>query len=75
MKRDIPIPPVSSDSLGAAPLVSRERFAEMVFGSKDAVGIVIGWANKGLIPLVTIGKYSLVNVALLQSRCLQKEFD
>jgi hypothetical protein len=57
------------------PLVSRERFAEMVFGSKDAVGIVVGWANKGLIPLVTIGKYSLVNVALLQSRCLQREFD
>jgi hypothetical protein len=56
------------------PLVTRERFAEMVFGSAELVGIVIGWCNKGLVPTVAIGKYSLINVELLRKQCLQKEF-
>lgn len=56
------------------PLVTRERFAEMVFGSTELVGVVIGWCNKGLLPTVSIGKYSLINVELLRKRCLDKEF-
>ncbi|ASU40253.1 hypothetical protein hmeg3_19465 [Herbaspirillum sp. meg3] len=65
--------PVSSSS-SSSPLVSREKFAEMVFGTKEAVGIVIGWCNKGLIPTYTVGKYSLISVELLKKQCLDREF-
>lgn len=54
------------------PLVTRERFAEMC---GLPIGVITGWCNKGLVPCVSIGKYSLINIALLQSRCLAKEFD
>lgn len=53
------------------PLVTRERFAEMV---GLPVGVIVGWCNKGLIPTMTIGKYSLVSIELLRKRCLDKEF-
>ncbi|MDR6740991.1 hypothetical protein J2X56_003015 [Herbaspirillum sp. 1173] len=59
---------------GYSPLVSREQFAEMVFGTKDAVGIVIGWCNKGLVPTLTVGKYSLISIELLRKQCLEREF-
>lgn len=55
----------------ASPLVTRERFAEMV---GLPLGVVIGWCNKGLVPCVSVGKYSLINVALLQTKCLEREF-
>ena len=55
----------------APPFVTRERFADMV---GLPVGVIIGWCNKGLVPCVSIGKYSLINVALLGSRCVAKEF-
>jgi len=57
--------------LPAVPLLSREKFAITLGVSR---GVVEGWANKGLIPLIKIGKYSLVNVELLRRRCLEKEF-
>lgn len=53
------------------PLVTRERFAEAVGLSP---GVVLGWCNKGLVPCISIGKYSLVNVELLRKRCLDREF-
>jgi hypothetical protein len=55
----------------AMPLVTRERFAEMV---GLPVGVIVGWCNKGLIPTMTIGKYNLVSVELLRKRCLEREF-
>lgn len=66
--------PLLSSLGSSSPLVSRERFAELVFGSADAVGVVIGWCNKGLLPTVSIGKYSLVNLAALERSCVEKEF-
>lgn len=54
-----------------SPLVTRERFAEMC---GLPIGVIIGWCNKGLVPCVAVGKYSLINLALLQSQCLAKEF-
>lgn len=60
-----------SSSIASVPLVTRERFAEMC---GLPVGVVVGWCNKGLVPCVSIGKYSLINVALLQNRCLAQEF-
>ncbi|MBW9333850.1 hypothetical protein FEE59_10065 [Herbaspirillum sp. RU 5E] len=53
------------------PLVTRERFAEMV---GLPVGVIVGFINKGYLPTVSIGKYSLVNVAAIQRRCAEKEF-
>lgn len=54
-----------------SPLVSRERAAEMI---GLPVGVIVGWCNKGLVPTLQIGKYSLINVELLRKRCLEKEF-
>lgn len=66
----VSMPPVSLGSQ-TMPLVTRERFAELV---GLPVGVIVGWCNKGLIPTMTIGKYSLVSVELLRKRCLEREF-
>lgn len=55
----------------SSPLVTRELFAQMV---GLPLGVVTGWCNKGLVPCVSIGKYSLINIALLGHRCIAKEF-
>lgn len=55
----------------APPLVTRERFAELV---GLPIGVVVGFVNKGYLPVVSVGKYSLVNLELLRKRCLEKEF-
>jgi hypothetical protein len=60
-----------SASLGASVLLSREKFALSV---GIPIGVVIGWCDRGYIPTISIGKYSLINVALLQKQCLEKEF-
>jgi hypothetical protein len=51
------------------PLVSRERFAELV---GLPVGVIVGFINKGYLPTVTIGKYSLVNVEALRIKAAEK---
>jgi len=56
---------------GGSPFVSRERFAAQV---GVPVGVVIGWCNKGLVPTISIGKYSLINISLLQKKCIEREF-
>jgi hypothetical protein len=66
--------PMNVAVMSPSPLVSRERFAEMLFGDRGSVGIVIGMINKGYLPTVSIGKYSFVNLALLQKQCLDREF-
>ncbi|WP_018005395.1 hypothetical protein [Cupriavidus neocaledonicus] len=54
-----------------APLMTREAFAAAV---GLPIGVVIGFCNRGYLPTVAIGKYSLINVALLHKRCIEKEF-
>ncbi len=56
----------------ASPVVTRERFAELV---GLPIGVITGFANRGYIPTVSIGKYSLVNLELLRKRCLDRDFD
>lgn len=51
------------------PVVSRLRFAEMIGVSE---GVVQGWIAKGYIPTYTVGKYTLVNLALLNRMALDK---
>jgi hypothetical protein len=53
-------------------VVSRERFAETV---GLPLGVIVGFCNKGYLPTVSIGKYSLINVELLLNRLRSKEFD
>lgn len=51
------------------PVISRSRFAEMIGVSE---GVVQGWIAKGYIPTYTVGKYTLVNLALLNRMALDK---
>lgn len=69
MTQEVPIIPVPIGL--TSPLITRERFADAI-GLPP--GVVVGWCNKGLVPCVSIGKYSLINVELLRKRCLDREF-
>jgi len=51
------------------PVMSRLRFAELT-GYPE--GVVQGWISKGYIPTLTIGKYTLINLALLNRMALDK---
>lgn len=51
------------------PVISRSRFAEMI-GIDE--GVVQGWISKGYIPTYTVGKYTLINLALLNKLALDK---
>lgn len=53
------------------PVMERSRFAELV--GVD-VGVVTGWIDKGHLPTIKIGKYRLVNIALLVKECLEEEW-
>ncbi|MFK7160858.1 hypothetical protein V6U78_07400 [Marinospirillum sp. MEB164] len=53
-----------------APLVTRETFARHIGLS---VRVIDGWISNGYLPTVKMGKYSLVNVALLSKQCLEHE--
>ena len=51
------------------PVISCSRFAEMI-GIEE--GVVRGWIGKGYIPTYSIGKYTLINLALLNRMALDK---
>lgn len=53
------------------PVISRSRFAEVI-GIEE--GVVQGWIARGYIPTYTIGKYTLINLALLNRMALDKAF-
>ena len=52
------------------PLMTLERFAEL---SGLTVDTVYGHIRRGYLPAVKVGRYRLVNIALLQTQCLQGE--
>lgn len=64
-------PPVSVSQLPSVPVMHRDLFAEHVGVSVD---VVTGWINKGYIPVLEVGKYRLVNLALLNKLALEREF-
>lgn len=64
-------PPLSVAQLPSVPVMHREMFAQQVGVSLD---VVTGWINKGYIPVLEVGKYRLVNLALLNKIALEKEF-
>lgn len=57
--------------LPLVPVMSRDRFAEHVGVTPD---VVTGWISRGYVPVVPIGKYNLINVALLTKMSLEREF-
>lgn len=52
------------------PLMTQERFAEL---SGLTVDTVYGHIRRGYIPAVKVGKYRMINLALLHTQCLQSE--
>lgn len=64
-------PPESGAQQPPIPVMHRDRFAELVGVSPD---VVTGWINRGYLPTYEVGKYRLVNLALLNKLALDKEF-
>lgn len=61
-------PELSAQAL-ALPLISPDRFAELTGVSS---GVIRGWMSRGYIPTYSIGKYTLINLALLNHMAMQK---
>jgi len=53
-----------------SPLVTRERYAEI---SGLSLSVLNAQIDKGYWPVVRVGKYSLVNLALIQKACLERQ--
>jgi hypothetical protein len=53
----------------ALPLISPERFADL---SGIPPGVIRGWMARGYVPTYSIGKYTLINLALLNHMALQR---
>ena len=58
-------------SSSSVPLMDRRQFSICVGLTLDTVEAMIG---RGYLPTIKIGKRSFINIALLQKRCLEKEF-
>ncbi len=52
------------------PLMTIERFAQL---SGLEEGVIYGQIRRGYLPSLKVGKYRLINIALLQTQCLQAE--
>ncbi|SNS03330.1 hypothetical protein SAMN05192560_2316 [Methylobacillus rhizosphaerae] len=62
---------IDTSQMPSVPVMSRKKFAEIVGVTEDTV---TGWINRGYLPVVEIGKYRLVNLALLNKHALDQEF-
>lgn len=52
------------------PVMDRKQFASVTGLTEDTV---LGMIAKGYLPCIRIGKRSLINIALLQQRCIEAE--
>lgn len=64
-------PPLTLSQLPLVPVMHRDAFAQQVGVSAD---VVTGWINRGYIPTMDVGKYRLVNLALLTQLALESDF-
>lgn len=53
----------------AVPVMARDQFARTI--GVDP-GVVNGWCDRGYVPTIRIGKYSLINLFLLE-KLLEKQ--
>ena len=58
----------SSSAVPSVPLMAVERFAELVGVTPD---VVRGWVDRGYLPTQKIGRYRLINIAVLTREALQ----
>jgi hypothetical protein len=61
--------PELSAQVLALPLISPDRFAEL---TGVPTGVLRGWMSRGYVPTYSIGKYTLINLALLNHMAMQK---
>ena len=52
------------------PVMTPERFSELTGVSE---GVLLGWMNRGYLPVVIIGRRRLVNPAKLSAQCASGE--
>lgn len=57
---------------GAPPLMPWDVFVDWI-GMSEKPGVVEAWLERGYIPKKRIGKYVMVNVALLTKQLLEEE--
>lgn len=62
---------ISISQLPPVPVMARSLFAQHVGVSEDTV---TGWINKGYIPVIEVGRYRLVNLALMNKWAMEMEF-
>lgn len=63
--------PIKTSQLPAVPVMSRSKFADLVGVS---INTVTGWINRGYLPVVRMGKYRLVNLALLHKLAYENAY-
>jgi len=63
-------PEISAQAL-ALPMISAVRFA-LLSGIEE--GVVRGWIARGYLPTYKMGKYTMINLALLNHMAMQKAF-
>jgi len=61
---------VSSVILPPVPVMAPDRFAELV---GVPVGVVQGWIDKGYVPTSKIGRWRLINIAILTRESLEAD--
>ncbi|MFC3282850.1 DNA-binding protein [Litchfieldella rifensis] len=52
------------------PTMTIERFSQL---SGLDEGVIYGHVRRGYLPTIKVGRYRLINVALLNAQCLQAE--
>lgn len=63
---------LNPSQLPVVPVMARKRFAELVGVTEDTV---LGWIQRGYLPVIEVGRYSLVNLAILNKIALEKDFN
>lgn len=58
-------------SVSFCPVMDRRQFALVTGLTMDTVEAMVA---RGYLPCIRIGKRSLINIALLQQRCIEQDF-
>lgn len=58
-------------SVAFCPVMDRRQFAQVTGLTMDTVEAMVA---RGYLPCIKIGKRSLINIALLQQRCVEAQF-
>lgn len=60
-----------SPPVAFCPVMDRRQFAQVTGLTMDTVEAMVA---RGYLPCIKIGKRSLINIALLQQRCVEAQF-